>query len=324
MKLDIKEQKVLSYIHLKADATLSEIAKATKLQSHTVRYILDSFLKKKLLIPNTIINKRALGFYTASSYFNFRSNKIKQKEEILDYMIKSNLVCWLSPVIGDYEYGLSLAIKNLDQANLFFTEIGKVYGSIFEERTFAIDREWFYFGKKYLMPFKDKSSYIKVDNSIGEVKIDDTDKKIINLLLRHPLSSESIICETLKIPSSTVNARIHKLKKSKVINGYFYLLNYVNTNTSAYRVIIDLGGLQTSVVNKIIKFSNEHPHVVSMDTCFGCYDIELSVEYQDSYSIKNFIENLRSNFNEDIVRLKVVNRLDDLKYFNISELAFEN
>ncbi len=322
MKLDEKERRVLGYVHLKADATLAEISSACSLKSHTVRYILDSLLKHDILKPNVIINKRALGFFTACGYFNFNPAFNSKREEILKAMEKSLLCSWLCPVVGDYEYGFALGIKSFDQINYFFQGLCNEFGSFLKDRTFAVDNKWYYFGKKYLLLLDKDQEPIVIDGSLEDLKIDKIDEQILNLIIKNPLASESLICKELDMPTSTINSRIARMKKQKIIAGCIYTLNYAKANISAYRIIVDLGGPSVKILDQVVKFATAHPNVISMDTCSGNYDLEMSVEYQDSHSIKYFLEEFRGIFKDEIQSLKVLNRLDDRKSYILSPLAF--
>ncbi len=175
MKLDTKERTVLTYIHLQADVSVTELAEKTGLRTHTVRYILDTFLNKKILRPSVVVNKRALGFHTAGSYFSILSDYTDRKKEIINSFLKSDFVSWLCPMAGDYEYGLALSVKSYEQLHYFFTEISSQHGNFFSERTFSIDQAWYYFGKKYLLLPNVELPYIVIDETVPDIQIDDVD-----------------------------------------------------------------------------------------------------------------------------------------------------
>lgn len=322
MKLDSKERTVLTYVHLQADISVTELAEKTGMRTHSVRYVLDSLLNKKILQPSVVVNKRALGFHTVSSYFSILSEYTERKKAIINSFTKSDFVSWLCPMAGDYEYGLALAVKSFDQLNRFFSDVTSRYGNFFSERTFSVDLAWYYFGKKYLLLPNVELPCITVDEVIPDIQIDDIDKKIINLMLVNPLVSESFICKELSMSSSTVNARILKLKKQKVIAGFIYTLDYQAAHISAYRMIVDCGGANKDTIQKIVSYARQHPHIVSLDTCVGSYDMEMSLEFLDSHSIQGVINHFKETFKTEIRKVRILGRLNDIKSYIVSPLAF--
>lgn len=317
MKFDHKEIKVLSYLHMRANSPISEVAHATGLKSHTVRYVLDSLNERGILQPFVMVNRKCLGFDTATIYFSIRSSYSDHRTAILDAIKRNPLCNWLSPLVGDFEFGLALTLSSLVQIHQFFDSLSNEFGHFWEDRIFSIDKAWYYLGRKYLLDRKLLGSPLIVTNSEPSVKVDSVDQDILKTLVSNPLCAESLISKQLNIPSSTVNSRIEKLEEKGIIGGYVYGMYYSKANISSYRIIIDFGGMSDKLLKSFLAYSIPHPNIVSFNLSSGCYDLEMSVEFQGTQAIQEFLVELRETFKNYIVNLRVLGRMDDLKWVMI-------
>lgn len=314
MKLDEKEIKVFSYVHMRADASISEIASAIGLKSHTVRYILDDLKGKDIFQPYVMINRRALRYKTFMVYFNIKPSFVDKKKEIIESLISNACCVWLGPAIGGFQYGMTLTLSSVNHIHGFFNELTDRHGSFWGNRTFSLDQSWFYFGKKYLL----NSEYFPAPLHIGtleeEVKIDKIDAEILNILIKDPLGSDSYIAKKLNQPATTVHNRIKNLKAKNIIGAYIYGTNYSKAQISAYRILIDFGGLGKELTDLFLNYAINHPNIVQLNIVTGNYDIEMSVEFKDTQSISTFINELSENFKDHLPIIKVLSRMDDLKW----------
>jgi DNA-binding Lrp family transcriptional regulator len=267
LRLDEKEIKVLSYIHLKADSSISEISSATGLKSHTVRYVLDSFIKNDMLRPFLMFNRKSFGYDTISSYFKIKPSYSEQRKLILDEMIRHSSCCWLSPLVGDYEYGIAITVTTTFTIHTFFQELSNKFGSFLGDRVYSLDNAWYYLGKKYLLGSSFKSEPLVVKATNLNLKLEELDLKILKMLIAYPLGSESKIAKELNLPNSTLNNRTQKLKDKGAIGGYIYGINYSKIGVFAYRILADFGGMGDELFENFLSYSKNHKHITSFNRC---------------------------------------------------------
>lgn len=311
---DQKELKILSYVHMRANAPIGEIAEATRLKTHTIRYALKSLNERNILFPFVMIHRKCLGYDSMVVYSKIKPAFAEKRPLILEAIRNHPMCSWLGPLVGDFEFGITLGVKSLSDSHKFFNSLSDQFGPFWGERVCSIDKAWYYLGKKYLLGSGFNSNPLVVNDNINKVEVDETDLLILKALSKSPLASDSLIAKQLSLPHSTVNNRIQKLKDKCVIGGFIYGMNYSKANISAYRIIIDFGGLSTSFQNQFLEFAKVHPNIVALNLRSGCYDVELSVEFQGSQAIQEFIRELKGNFKDYISSMKVLNRMDHVKW----------
>jgi len=124
------------------------------------------------------------------------------------------------------------------------------------------------------------------------MKIDDTDKKIINQLIENSKLSYRKIAQNLKISAATVMNHINKLEKNKIIKKYTVRLDYEKLGYDI-PVIIELRitkGKLFEVENKISK----NPNVSFLYDTTGELDATLVARFKSRKTMDNFLKKIQT------------------------------
>jgi Lrp/AsnC family transcriptional regulator for asnA, asnC and gidA len=131
--------------------------------------------------------------------------------------------------------------------------------------------------------------------------VDEKDKKILEILLDNSeLSTHQISRKTL-IPVTTVNNRIKKLKKLKVIKKFtididnrklgYHLESYILIRTS----LKELKEVKMSM-NDLIKLIRKNPDIQEINHITGDLDIILKMKVKDINELNDYVVNILSNY----------------------------
>ncbi len=124
-------------------------------------------------------------------------------------------------------------------------------------------------------------------------KIDDTDKKIINILLYNADTTNRELASKCKIALGTVNNRIKKLKKLGIIKRKTIVVDYEKLGY-AIDVMIDLKikkGSYQEISNKLTNDSN----VFMLFDMTGDYDAEVLARFYTRRQLDSFLKKLRDS-----------------------------
>ena len=121
-------------------------------------------------------------------------------------------------------------------------------------------------------------------------EVDQKDKQLFNLLITNPSMTQAQLGEKLGVTKLTINNRIKRLKEKKVILGNSLILD-----------LDKLGYDVTVVVNvkikggKLTETSEKYatdPHVCSLYTISGEYDMVLVAKFHNRNQLQNWNEKM--------------------------------
>lgn len=112
------------------------------------------------------------------------------------------------------------------------------------------------------------------------VRIDDTDKKILSILIQDARTRLKDIAQSCGISSVSVLNRIKRLKKLGVITGAAL---YPDLHVFGFQIIATIGIETDANEDEVIKFIAEHTDLIEPSTSIGKYDLTALV-YAESVS----------------------------------------
>jgi Lrp/AsnC family transcriptional regulator, regulator for asnA, asnC and gidA len=122
--------------------------------------------------------------------------------------------------------------------------------------------------------------------------IDETDKKLLNVLLADSRLSYRQIASKLSVSVATVMNRIKKLEKDKVIKGYTTVLDYDKLGYDIDAIIsmkISKGKL-LQVENKIAN----HPSVAAVFDTTGDFDSVAIAKFKNRKALDTFLKKVQT------------------------------
>jgi Lrp/AsnC family transcriptional regulator for asnA, asnC and gidA len=123
--------------------------------------------------------------------------------------------------------------------------------------------------------------------------IDETDAKILKMLLQESRTSFTEIAKNCKISVGAVRMRYKQLRKAGIINGEVML---VNPHSLGYKYISDLG-ITTAIDNEkdVIEFLKSRPYISQIVGPLGKYNIWAKVALHDTQKLAVILQDLESN-----------------------------
>lgn len=140
--------------------------------------------------------------------------------------------------------------------------------------------------------------------------MDETDKKICNILTENSRISISSISKKTGIPNSTISNRIHKLEENKIIKQYTTILDHekIGINITAM-IIIQTETEKHENVEKQLPKLEEVTHVYSIS---GEYDVLIKVEAMNLEELNEII-NSKIRTIDGIEELRELIVMEELK-----------
>ncbi len=116
---------------------------------------------------------------------------------------------------------------------------------------------------------------------------DDTDLKILRVLLRNARASYREIASEIGVAVGTVQHRIQKLEDKGILKGFRPIINYTNLGYEVDAII----ALETprEKTEEFVKILEKHPHVYSIYHTTGDVDMFIRVKFKTANELYEFL-----------------------------------
>jgi len=318
MRLSEREKRVLSLVELSAEEALESIALKSRFREHTVRYALQRLGEREVIgSRRPFINLNLLGFLYYTFYFSLASEDQDKKDLLLRKLQSSSSVMWIMELGGDYQYGVSLCARHINEITAFLNRVSLKIGNIFFEKSVTVRLSYTEFGRKYLSEDGDNLPEPLSIHSVQNAKqIDEVDEKILSAMAHYNYRSVKELSRKISIPATTLDRRKKKYEKDGIIAGYHYRVDAVKFGMQVFKLLVYVKGINPHLHKKLFQFSSQHKSVVYFIECVGNWDYELGVEVENARETTLVTQEIYDHFQNDIRTIKIIPVFGFLKYLN--------
>jgi DNA-binding Lrp family transcriptional regulator len=299
--LDSKDHKILYHLILNSRDSLSSIGKKVGLPKTVIKYRIDRLVKENIIQNfNTMIDVFKLGYTVYRLNFVFQYVSPEKEKEIIDYFVNYKNTWSAASSKGRYDFTATILVKNPNDFYSYYEETLKRYRYFLKEINFSQLYERF--GYKYAtlfseIPHSDEKAYeYRYTGKI--VDIDDTDYKILCLLAKNSRMPSIEIAKKINLTSTTIINRINRLINMGIIQRYSITINSNKLGFKPFNVNLSLRNYDKK--NVIINHLSNIPFIWEIHKAVGGYDLELSVFTLNFEHFHKLMEDIRSNFPDDI------------------------
>ena len=146
------------------------------------------------------------------------------------------------------------------------------------------------------------------------VRIDETDKEILFLLIQDARTSLKKIANKCHISAVSVLNRINRLKKLGVITG---VTIFPPIAPLGFQIVATIGMETDANVDEIVKYLKDYMYFIEPSTSIGVYDLTAVVYAENMAILNERVESIRRRFG---VRKVIVNVWSGLPYLNYNNL----
>ena len=321
-KIDLKDRKILYELDLDARQSLTQIGKKVGLKKDVVSYRIIR-MQDEGIIKNfwTLIDAYKLGYSVYRFYLVFQYVDQDIKNKIIDYLIKDKYTCVINSIIGKYDLGVFLWIKDNYEFYRFWEKMLDNYGDYFAEKVFSMYVQWFTYRNSYLLldeyKEKDRLTY-EITGGGKKVEIDDADRQILNEIAVNARIPLIELSEKIGCSSQTVTYRMQNLMKKGLIQAYRVGIDLSKLGLKEYKVDIHLK--EHTKRKHIIDYIKCNPYLTFIGTSAGVSDLELEFNLENDEKIREIMNDLSIKFPGSIRKYEYFNSSVNYKLRFVPEL----
>ncbi len=320
-KLDKINRKILAILLEDSSAQLSRIGKKVRLSRENVHYRIQRLIKIKVITDFvTLIDYSALGFNQYTVFVEFdRINKSKESE-IIKYLQNQKAISWIGVLAGNLSITFDLYARTQDELNsTLSTILTKMKENIGEYSVLNVRESAYFFHKLIEEKSTTRSQILQ-----KECKVDQTDKGILQQLNESSRKTYVEIGEKLNLTPNAIKQRVKNLEKAGIIRGYSLSLNHKAFDLEWHGLQIKIEKPSQDIEKKLKDyFRNDSKTIFYYHYGpSGIYDFDIGVAVHDSSELRDFINDLRSNFYEEIKIKNIFLVLEEISSHKLPAIVF--
>ena len=302
LKLDLKDRKLLYELDINSRQSAHELARKIGLSKDAIIYRMSKLQEAGIIKQfHTVIDVGKLGFISFRLYLKLQNTTPQKGEEIINYIKQKKEVTWLVSIDGNYDVGMWILTKTITEMNHFWKELLQKYADFIAERALTIFTKVSYFPRSYLIDEKNNERQYTFVTEPDEVKLDEKDREILQLLAPNARIPILEIAQKVEITAKTAASRIKELEKKKVIIGYRTVFDLEKLGYQYFKVHFNLHNFTPAKEKQLRQYIKQHPNIVYDNEVLGGDDLEIEIQVKSLPELRSIIGEMRKEF-ADIIR----------------------
>lgn len=318
--MDKVDRKILKELLENSRLPLSQVGKKVRLSRENVYYRIQNLIKQSIIRDFVVsIDYESLGFQQFVVFIEFDKIDKEKESQIIEYLKKEKSVSWVGILSGNWSLTFDVFTKSNIELNDF---IGKFFNS-FEQNIgdyiILNLQESNYFFNKII----DES--VSISKSKGNMKVDAVDLKILKKLNEDAKISYVDLSHDLNLSANAIKKRIQNLEKNKIILGYSISINHKHFGLEWQGLQIKLRRPSKELEAKLKSYLKINDKVIFYYhyNKSGIYDFDIGVMVKDSSELREFINQIRKDFYDEIKIITSFLVLEEVSSHNLPKIVFD-
>ncbi len=304
--LNDRDRRTLAAIQLSADFSLPQVAKLTRQPVHAVRRVVDVLTDRGIIRRLWYINPFARGLNVYSLFFSVAAGRGAVRAKLETYLMSAPEVVFIIALAGRFQYCVTVEVASLGDFVLFMENLANRFGPVFSEKIVStmISLTDFPLVKDPRIPGTPR--FLRIEVTEGARPIDPVDQKILSGLSADASASLTGLARTCGLPSSTVSYRMQQLRKSGVIAGCRYFVDYFQLGYSFACHLVTLEGMTRESYRLLYEYLDNHPSVYFVERCLGAWELSVGTVLREASELTAFVHDLGDRFGSAISKIETL------------------
>jgi len=296
--LDSKDREILFELDLNSRISVNKLAKKVKLNPGTVNYRIKKLEEKKIILGYySVVDASLIGFEQFRVYLKYQYINPEKEEELLDYLMKNEMVWWVGKIGGEFDLAFVIWAKNSFEFSEFWKKLMLKYRNLFQKINVSDYTGLHQFNLAFLNP-EDKRRKKIFSGTDKRISISKKEREILKIISSDARTPSVEIAKKLKLTPIQVKYALNKMKKLGLIQGFRLKFNFDLFGLNYYKVNFNLKDLKQ--YKKLADFALEHENIIYVDQTIGFSDFEIELVASSHKEFIEIIKEMKEKFSEII------------------------
>ena len=312
--IDEIDKKIIYELGIDARQSYKKLAERIGSKKEVVAYRINQLLNKgiiKKFVPVFALSR--LNIFSSKIYLQLQGLDQESEKEMLDYLVKSKDIAWAARSVGRWDLMLGMYTKNIIDFSEKKNDILSRFSRYIKSYDVTQIEDAQVFNRDYLIghPINYRKEFIFA-GQVGDIRLDETDKKIIQLIKNDGRYRSVDVGEKLGLDSRTIINRVKDLQDEGILQGFTVFIDLNKLGIKFHKLCIHLEEYDKKHLNTLISFLKKYPNTIHMIKSLGSWELEIETENEKS-DIYEFITQLKNRFPETIKQVDLVTMTEELK-----------
>ncbi len=323
LKIDVFDKNIIGLLLSNARESTTSIGRKIRLGRENVDYKLKRLIKQGIIKDFvTEFDEQALRIKHHVLFAQLNRLTGDTEKQILAYLKEHPYVSWIGTAAGKWTLICDLYVPERLAVNVVLDELLIKCGVHIGDYVLLELIQGEYFFEKYL---EKKASIMMPQKAVKESfkKLDGIDYQIMALLNSNARINYAELSQKIGLTANGIKKRIKYLEKTKTIKRYSLTLDFKKFGYEWYGIQLKLTKFDQETSNHIQKFFRNHPKVIFYYRYIGPWDYDVGFIAKNSAELREFINELRIRFPEELTLIDVFITLEEMKGYGLPEGVFQ-
>ncbi|MFH1649937.1 MAG: Lrp/AsnC family transcriptional regulator [Candidatus Woesearchaeota archaeon] len=302
MRVTNADLKILHALSLNARASLTDLAKKTKMSKQALSYRMKLLQESGILVgTQAVVNTYALGEAHFRLFIKFRNMTAVQEDDFYRQAQENKEISWYAICDGDFDSAIIFWAKTIREFEQAYKELIASFGKYFAEMQFSIANEIHYLKHNFLTGSHDSGSF-RFGTVEEKPDLDALDMKILSELNKDARKSLVDIAASTNTSVKLVHDRIKKMQQKNVILGFNTLIDHKKLGFTHRKVQMWLNDTSAQSIKQLSGYLREQPSTIFLVSSLGGPDFEFEIMTRTNEEYHTITKKLRTAFPQLIAR----------------------
>ncbi len=322
LKVDQFDKKILQILLSNSKESVTSIGKKIRLGRENVDYRLRRLVNAGIIKDfTTEFNENALRIKHHVLFAQLMRLKAETEKEILDYLKQHRYISWIGTAAGKWTLIFDIYLPEDVELSQIISELLLKFGTHIEEYTVLQLESGEYFFEKFIEQ-KPISIFPKEKKKNPNNRLDSIDYKIMSFLNKNSRINYAELSEKIGLTANGIKNRIRDLENGNTIKKYSLTLDFKKFGYEWYGIQLKLTKFDRETITRIQQFFRNHLWVLFYYKYIGPWDYDIGLIAKNSTELREFINELRTTFPEELKLIDVFITLEEIKGYQLPEGVF--
>ncbi len=324
LKLDQFDKKILQILLSNSKERVTSLGKKIHLSRENVNYRLKRLVNAGIIKDfTTEFNENALRIKHHVLFAQLMRLKADTEKEIFDYLKQHKYISWIGTAAGKWTLIFDVYLPEDVELSQIISELLLKFGTHIEEYTVLQLESGEYFFEKFIEQ-KPISIFPKEKKKIPNNRLDSIDYKIMSFLNKNSRINYAELSEKIGLTANGIKNRLKYLEQMKIVQKYSLTLDFKKFGYEWYGIQLKLIKFDPVTLTKIQHFFKNHPKIIFYYKYIGPWDYDLGLIAKNSTEMREFINELRTKFPEELKLTDVFITLEEIRGYQLPDGVFHN